>query len=121
MCGGLAHIVQRLNTIGAEYDNYNYTYLFLEVFTIYSNFIHTKTAYTLRASCDIITALSPAVSVRKRLLPNVTLSKPCSKAKRTSSIEKSPSGPTNTVISSAEEGCSSCEIAVKKSAREISG
>ena len=42
-------------------------------------------------------------------------------AKRTSSIEKSPSGPTNTVISSAEEGCSSCEIAVKKSARKISG
>ena len=86
-----------------------------------SPIIKKKTAYTLRASCDIITALSPAVSVRKRLLPNVTLSKPCSKAKRTSSIEKSPSGPTNTVISSTEEGCSSCEIAVKKSAREISG
>ena len=80
MCGGLAHIVRRLNTDGAEYDNYNYTYLFLEVFTIYSNFIHTKTAYTLRASCDIITALRPAVSVRKRLLPSVTLSKPCVKA-----------------------------------------
>ena len=80
MCGGLAHIVRRLNTIGAEYDNYNYTCLFLEVFTSYSNSIHTKTAYTLRASCDIITALRPAVSVRKRLLPSVTLSKPCAKA-----------------------------------------
>ena len=32
--------------------------------------------HTLRASCDIITALSPAVSVRNRLLPKVTLLKP---------------------------------------------
>lgn len=95
-----------------------------------------KAAYTLRASCDIITALSPAVSVRRRLFPSVTLSKPCAMARRTSSIEKSPSGPISTVRSSAEEGVSasvclrSCEdrtagetqlMAEKKSAREISG
>lgn len=95
-----------------------------------------KTAYTLRASCDIITALSPAVSVRRRLFPSVTLSKPCAMARRTSSMEKSPSGPTRTVISAAPEGCSFCAsspfckkipgcnalvIAVKKSVRGISG
>lgn len=95
-----------------------------------------KTAYTLRASCDIITALSPAVSVRRRLFPSVTLSKPCAMARRTSSMEKSPSGPIRTVISAAPEGCSFCAsspfckkipgcnalvIAVKKSVRGISG
>lgn len=36
------------------------------------------------------------------------------KAKRTFINRKKSPGPTITVISSAEEGCSSCEIAVKK-------
>lgn len=74
------HIVKTLSINVAYYDKCNYSYSSVEVFIIYSTPIHTKTAYTLRASCDIITALSPAVSVRKRLLPSVTLSKPCAKA-----------------------------------------
>ena len=48
---------------------------FLDTF-VQNRMSYIPPVHTLRASCDIITALSPAVSVRKRLLPKVTLLKP---------------------------------------------
>ena len=44
------------------------------------------------------TATKAAVSVRKRLSPNVILRKPAACAARTSSTEKSPSGPISTNV-----------------------
>ena len=54
-----------------------------------------------------MTAAKPAVSVRNRLCPKDIGLKPQAMAAFTSSMEKSPSGPTRTVTSSSGDNASS--------------